>query len=320
MTTIDLPLTTSDIHIRDPFIVADRAQGLFYMYAQSGNRANSGFLGVEAYASPDLERWSRPTTVLTVPREEWALVWAPEVHQWRGKWYLFVTLTGHRLLAVSRPVNTPEWPQLPVRGTHVFVSDSPRGPFTPLRAESLTPPAWGALDGTLHVEDGVPYMVFCHEWSEIVDGTIEVQRLSEDLAAPIGAPRTLFKASAAPGVVVKPGIGMVTDGPFLHRLAGGGLLMLWSTFIEGHGYTLITAHAPSGTIFGPWSEQFLVAGEDGGHGMLFRDFAGNLLLSLHRPNSGELERLHLFRIGWQGDQASRCVIEPWKRAASTKAP
>jgi hypothetical protein len=27
-----------------------------------------------------------------------------------------------------------------------------------------------ALDGTLWVEDGVPYMIFCHEWIQITDG------------------------------------------------------------------------------------------------------------------------------------------------------
>ena len=216
-------------------------------------------------------------------------------------------------------MNTPEWPALPVRGTHVFVADSPRGPFKAMRATSLTPPAWSSLDGTLHSEDGVPYLVFCHEWTETIDGTMEVLRLSEDLSAPVGAPQTVFKASIAPDVVVKPNVGMVTDGPFLHRLKGGGLLMLWSTFIPAHGYTLLTAHSPSGRILGPWTEHFVVSGEDGGHGMLFRDFAGDLLLSLHRPNSGERERLHLFRIGWQNDQASRCVVTPWTKAASSPA-
>ena len=29
------------------------------------------------------------------------------------------------------------------------------------------------LDGTLYVENGLPYMVYAHEWIQILDGTME---------------------------------------------------------------------------------------------------------------------------------------------------
>jgi len=39
---------------------------------------------------------------------------------------------------------------------------------------------------------------------------------------------------------------------------------------------------------------------NGGHGMMFTDFEGRLLLALHQPNDEPLERLKLFEIGETG--------------------
>ena len=49
-----------------------------------------------------------------------------------------------------------------------------------------------ALDGTLWVEDGIPYMIYCHEWVQIADGSMELVRLTDDLSAPVGNSLTLF--------------------------------------------------------------------------------------------------------------------------------
>jgi len=90
-------------------------------------------------------------------------------------------------------------------------------------------PAIG-LDGTLYVEDDRPWMVFCHEWVQIDDGTMNAVRLSEDLAKPLGEPILLFRASEAPWCrPIRPGK-YVTDGPCFHRLENGRLVMLWSSF------------------------------------------------------------------------------------------
>ena len=54
-----------------------------------------------------------------------------------------------------------------------------------------------ALDGTLWVENNVPYMVYCHEWVQLHgDGTMELVELSEDLSQTIGTPMVLFNGSA----------------------------------------------------------------------------------------------------------------------------
>ena len=82
----------------------------------------------------------------------------------------------------------------------------------------------------------------------------------------------------------------VTDGPFLHRLADGRLLMLWST-LGYDGYAMGYAISDSGGILGPWKQSPQpLYGKDGGHGMLFRDFTGRLQMTLHHPNESPHER------------------------------
>jgi len=61
--------------------------------------------------------------------------------------------------------------------------------------------AWGDLDiidGTLYQEDGTTYMVFVHEWTQIIDGTMAYMPLSKDLTRRTAEPTTIFRASEAP--------------------------------------------------------------------------------------------------------------------------
>jgi len=295
-------MKTEEIRVRDPFIYGDAETGTYYLYVQAANRAGSGYQGVEAYASKDLVHWLPPRPVLTLPDDADAtMVWAPEVHEFRGAFYLFVTLTSRRELPQEKPVRSADWPAMYVRGTHIYRADKPTGPFQRLREGPHTPAHWMALDGTLYVEDGVPYMVFCHEWVQMIDGTMDAVRLSDDLAGAAGDPRQLFKASDAPGAHGDAAAGKVTDGCFLYRSAvSGKLMMIWSTFLTGRGYCVLATESESGRVDGPWTKQTPIYEENGGHGMLFRTFDGRLLLALHQPNSGGDERLHLFEMADDG--------------------
>jgi GH43 family beta-xylosidase len=299
----DEMLKTAHIRIRDPFIYADAKAKTYYMYAQSANRRGSGFKGVEAYASEDLVNWSSPEPVLTLPKgADVAAVWAPEMHEHKGAYYLFVTLTQHRTLPEKKPVNSDRWPTMQVRGTHVYRADTPLGPFKPLAKTSHTPEDWMALDGTLLVEDGVPYMVFCHEWVQVIDGTMDVVQLKDDLSGAVGSPEVLFKASDAPGGRRNPTGGNVTDGCFLYRSPRSHkLFMIWSTFVPGNGYCVVLTESQSGKIRGPWINQKVIYKNNGGHGMLFQTFDGHLLMALHQPNGGAVERLHLYNVTDNGE-------------------
>ncbi|MDR1818359.1 MAG: glycoside hydrolase family 43 protein [Puniceicoccales bacterium] len=301
-------IPTEDICVRDPFIYADPKSGTYILYAQSENRRGSGYKGVEAYTSTDLKNWTPPRRVLDLGALGIAnrATWAPEMHAYKGAFYLFTTLTFAGGAAPAKSARVRHG-----RGTWIFKSSSPLGPFKPLKDGPHTPPKWMALDGTLHVErDGTPWFVFCHEWVQVGDGTIEAVPLKRDLSDVAGEPVTLFRASVAPRV--RPNL-RVTDGPFLYRSPkSGALLMIWSTFLTGSDYCVLVAKSESGTVLGPWRGHTPLYTKHGGHGMLFRTFEGKppaaglapgqLTLSLHQPNSpGGKERLRLFPIRDTGD-------------------
>ena len=294
----DTSIKVNDLRIRDPYIYPDVENNTYLMYAQSKNRKDSGFTGVEVYSSKDLIHWEEPKEVLVLPEKAGIhAVWAPEMHTYKDKYYLFVTLSYKQTLPVKKPVEKEDWPDMRIRGTHVFYADSPYGPFKPFKSTSFTPEDWMALDGTLYVEDKIPYMIFCHEWVQLIDGTMDYIKLKDDLSDTIGVPRLMFRASDAPGAISSPEKGKVTDGCFMYRSPiSKKLFMIWSTFIPGNGYCVFATWSKSGRINGPWQNQTPIYTQNGGHGMIFKSFEGELRLALHQPNSQNLERLHLFEI------------------------
>ena len=293
----------SEIRIRDPFILRDDVSKKYYLFAQKGNNPDreewDTLPGVEAYASTDLETWYGPRDVFLLPEDFWAdyQVWAPEVHAYRDRYYLFVTLSSHDTLPDVPPLGI----SLHKRGTQVLVADDPLGPFKPFTNQPHTPMDWSCLDGTLWVEDSIPYMVFCHEWTQIVNGSIEMVWLADDLSMPAGEPMTLFHAGDAEWVTALKGDGKVTDGCFLYKTEGGVLIMIWSSFGKNQ-YAIATALSESGKIAGPWVQSDLLFDENGGHGMIFKTFEGELLLLFHQPNQSPLERAQLYRLTEENDR------------------
>jgi len=77
-------------------------------------------------------------------------------------------------------------------------------------------------------------MIYCHSWEQIGDGGMLAVKMSKDWSARIGDPITLFHASQAPWVRPHPKPDtFVTDGPFLHWMKNGKLVMIWSSFVKG---------------------------------------------------------------------------------------
>lgn len=313
-------LVLDEFWAHDPFIVADRTTGTYLLYT-----AGKGEPVVHAYTSADLRHWTGPTTVFTVPGGGWANPdqgpWAPEVHEHGGRWYLFTTLHdsrtplpdasdgGSRFRAFDaddRPVHTPQ-----ARGTVTAVADSPLGPFELLDpSRPVPPPEFMTLDGTLFVDDaGRPWMVYAHEWVQLLDGTIEAVPLSDDLSRAVGDPVHLFRGSEAsflrglaPGT--RSPVPYVTDGPQLRRLPGGALLMLWATYRRGDGqseYVETSAISRDGSLSGPWEQQGVLVGGNAGHGMLFETFGGELMLVLHRGMGTPRVRAELHRVEESAD-------------------
>lgn len=268
-------MKNTEINIRDPFVLVEN--GKYYLY---GTRAETCWMaadGFDCYVSEDLKEWEGPVEIFHKPEGFWADLncWAPEVHKYQGAYYLFATFKDSEVHG----------------GTAILKADHPLGPFTEHSVRQITPKDWECIDGTFYVSsDGTPYMVFVHEWVQISDGNISAVELSKDLKEAVSEPFVLFSASEAKGWVVpitnkkRPGLHYVTDGPYLYRTGLGRLLLLWSSF-GNEGYTEALAYSDNGDITGHWSQDDrLLFKKDGGHGMIFKNLSGELLLTLHTPN------------------------------------
>lgn len=282
-------VTRDEFQIRDPFVLPDN--GTYYLYE---SKPWSGGKGVFVRTSKDLAHWTERQPAMSLPADtKCTAVWAPEVHKYNGAYWLFTTLTFPADAAKPiRPMREQGFSggALQPRGVWVFRSDRPTGPFKPVKNGSVTPADWMCLDGTLWVEDGIPWMVFCHEWCQTGNGRMMAAPMTKDLSSFTSEPVQLFKAADAPDA------GHVTDGPFLYTQKGMGLRMIWSNFLKGSGYCVLQCQSASGKIVGPWIKQKTLYKRDGGHGMLFRTFDGQLLLSLHQPNKSPDERMKLFTV------------------------
>ncbi len=288
---MEYPFHIRDIHISDPFILADAKTRKYYTYAAVFNPDRFPDLFVKgrfyALVSEDLIHWSEPVQVFE-NRDFWADLdyWAPECHYWNSKYYLISSFRSEGTY----------------RKCQCLVADNPLGPFRAIRQEAVTPPGWHCLDGTLYIDrKNKPWMVFCHEWLQVGDGQLAAVPLSDDLGEAVGDPVILFRASDAPWGAKfigkeKAGSGFVTDGPFLHRMQDGSLLMLWSTFTAA-GYATGYAKSMHGDLAGPWVQrENPLYFHDGAHSMLFKTFEGQLMMSLHCPNDHPKKRILLFEM------------------------
>ncbi len=288
------PYSIRDVHISDPFILADAKSGRYYTYVQFIDRSRFPDAAVDepcfyVLSSEDLINWSAPKVCFR-KGDFWGSFdyWAPEVHLYKDRYYLISSFRAPGCY----------------RRCQCLVSDSPEGPFAPW-GEPLTPAGWQCLDGTLYIDrKGKPWLVFVHEWLQVYDGQINAVELSEDLTHAVGDPMILFRATDAPwaGSSAQRGGGAVTDGPFLYRTKTGVLLMLWSSFVEGGAYAIGYARSASGEIQGPWIQvENPLYALDGGHGMLFTSFGGELMMAVHCPNDHMKKRILLFEMEDQGE-------------------
>lgn len=263
----------ADINLRDPYVLVHG--GKFYMYGSRAKNFAKKVGGFDVYVSDDLLEWSEPvecfdSVAYGLNRDA---NWAPEVHEYRGSFYMLATFTNEN----DR------------RGTFILKADDPMGPFVPHSEGAVTPLDWWSLDGTLYIDgEGAPHILFCHEHVQTVDGTICCCRLSDDLRRTVAKPTTLFAASSSPWVDAYSKNGhFVTDGPFLLRTKTGRLLMIWSSFIKDK-YAVLAVRFDDGDPYGACTHLPPIFLEDGGHGMVFHK-DGRPYLAIHQPNKKEQE-------------------------------
>jgi beta-xylosidase len=293
----NIPLDS--IRLSDPCILADKNTTMYYMTGTGG----------KLWKSKNLKSWSGPYTVAKTDPESWMgknpMIWAAELHAYKGKYYYFATFTNRDV-----KIDTVKGNAIERRASHVLVSDRPDGPYVPMKDPVYLPANKPTLDGTFWIDaDNKPYMVYCYEWLQNWDGTIESIELKSDLSGSFGEGKLLFRASESPWSrekedgVDKPN--KVTDGPWLFRTQTGRLGMIWTSWIY-NVYTQGVAYSQSGTLAGPWvQEKNPITPPNFGHGMLFQTFEGKWLMSVHshKEINGHYHRVpHLFEIDLSGDQ------------------
>lgn len=265
-------MKSKDINIRDPFVLCEN--GKYYLYGTRAKDFGKGVGGFDVYISEDLTDWSEPVECFNsiAYGMNCGVNWAPEVHKYKGNYYMFATFTREN----GR------------RGTYILRGQSPLGPFEPHSKDAVTPEQWECLDGTLYTsKEGIPYLVFCHEHEQIIDGTICYVELSEDLTCSKGEVTTMFCASSSGCADKLPNSShYVTDGPFLFRTKENKLLMLWSTFIKGQ-YAECVVRFKNHDLGMEFEHLEPLISDDGGHGMIFKK-DDTWILTYHTPNtSGE---------------------------------
>lgn len=279
-------MTNEQINIRDPFVLFEN--GKYYMYGTRANNFGQKTHGFDVYVSTDLENWSEPIECFNSEKHNMNtnVNWAPEVHKYKNKYYMFATFTKTNGL----------------KGTYILKADSPLGEFKPHSNGAVTPDEWECLDGTLYVDkNGNPFIVFCHEHMQIIDGTICYARLNEDLTETVGTVTTLFNGSSPFYIDEKPqGEHYVTDGPFMYRSKTDELFMLWSTFIN-HQYAECLVKFPDGELNTNFIHLEPLIDDDGGHGMIFKG-DNKLYLTFHSPNKSLFERPKFIEITDNGSE------------------
>lgn len=275
----------SQIHMRDPFVYCDKARNKYYLFGTTlADGAGNVDPLFEVYESEDLENFSGPKPAFLPPKGFWGVrnYWAPEVYFYKGRYYMFASFKG----GIGEE-----------RGTGVLVADFPEGPYIPHSPFHITLKGHECLDGTLLIEQGKPWIIYCHEWTETYYGRIEALPLSDDLKEPLSQnPVIIVDSKEIPWMrkFGDPRIGKegyLTDGPFVRRTSSGSLVMLWSSYSKADkgyhgGYMVAMAVSGSGSVHGPWRQEGkLLLDENCGHSSIFEDLDGNLCLCVHSPDT-----------------------------------
>jgi hypothetical protein len=286
------------IIMSDPFILADKKTEKYYMTGTGGM----------LWTSSDLKLWTGPSRIAMTDSTSWMGanpdIWAAEIHEYNGKYYYFATFTNKKV-----KIDTVKGTAIERRASHILVSDKPNGPFVPFGDKTYLPANMPTLDATLWIEDGKPYMLYCHEWLQNWNGTVEKIQLKQDLSGSVGKRKILFFASESPWSKEKiPGAEVpnkVTDGPYVFRTQTGRLGMIWTSWIHDL-YTQGVAYSDNGKLDGKWIQELTpVTPPNFGHGMLFRNLQGKLLMSVHSHkavNGRYIRYPHLFEIDDSGDK------------------
>lgn len=272
-----------DIHIRDPFVFVK--EGKYYLLGTTGDDPWGRASDLTLYVSDDLENFERKCVMVTDGSlDGYTNIWAPELHEYRGRYYLILSVFRDDL----------------GRGSIIFVSDGLDSNFKMLTGRYVTPEGWGCLDATLFVYKNKPYLCFSNEWTSPItndgDGSLFIAELKEDLTEICGEPKKIVSGKNS-GIAIEVGgfghRGYIAEGPWLYE-ENGNISLLWST-LSKTGYTVVKSVSKGG-VFGEYGFEKIIFDNDGGHCMRFIDLNGTTQITLHQPNVTPNERMKIFNL------------------------
>lgn len=110
-----------EIHIRDPFVFVEDSR--YYLLGTTGDDPWGRASDLALYQSDDLNNFERICVMVNDGSlDEYTNIWAPEMHKYKGKYYLIVSVFGNDL----------------GRGSIIFKSDKLDGNFKMLTGKYIT--------------------------------------------------------------------------------------------------------------------------------------------------------------------------------------
>ena len=289
-------MRAEEINIRDPYILA--YNGRYYLYGTRSETCWGEAYGFDCYVSDDLVDYEGPFEIFRRPEGFFATqnYWAPECYEHNGRFYLLTTFGGDGMK----------------KGIYILESEKPTGPFE-LKAGRLTPENWTCIDGTLFFDGSRIYLVYSHSFEDTPDADICFQELSQELDRCVSEPQKMFAAKDAPWAKPVPfaeaefglkGDVYFSDGPCVFNGEDGNLYMTWSSWSKG-SYAVGIARSLDGTISGAWEQiDEPLWKENGGHGMVFKNFEGKYYFCLHYPNDKTKEHPYIVELLFEDGKIS----------------
>ena len=162
------------VSLGDPYVLSDSKSKMYYMYGTGGVKDGFG-----VYSSNNLIDWKNEGQVyFGNTKSTWGIesFWAPEVYQWKDKYYMFYSAQWR-----ENPTNELEKFRI-----GVAVSDSPKGPFLDIRDKPLFDPGYPVIDANVYFDpSGKLYLYYsrcCYKHpvkSEIADWAVKNKKFNE---------------------------------------------------------------------------------------------------------------------------------------------
>lgn len=262
------PENPLSIALGDPYIMK-ASDNVYYMTGTGGVKD-----GFKMYSSTDLKEWKDMGRIYTGNTEtSWCTssFWAPEVYEYKGKYYLFFSAQWR-----DNPANELENFRI-----GVAVSDSPAGPYRDLFNKPIFDPGYPIIDANILFEDGRVYLYYsrcCYkhpvkselaDWAkknnifeEIEESWIYGVELKPDFSGVIGEPKVLLRPPVSMkdrqaewesrSVTNHEANRRWTEGSSIFRRNGIYYMMYSSNYYMGENYAV--GYATSKSPLGPFKK------------------------------------------------------------------